>query len=168
MTAPELDDAWFDKADLLDSRKLIRRAPITSARVRELSAKAAGGEWWVMAYYLSTGTPDEKVFGYLVHDDEMPTGVIDEREAPAGQDSLSHDLDLIAALCSEPARDRIAKALDLLERVEAGDAGLVAKVAMLLDHPSVYMGGPSAQSKRKAGYLLHELAALANRKEAHV
>jgi hypothetical protein len=104
-------------------------APITSARVRELSAKATGGEWWVMAYYLSTGTPDEKVFGYLVHDDEMPTGVIDEREAPAGQDSLSHDLDLIAALCSEPARDRIAKALDLLERVEAGDAVLVGAIA---------------------------------------
>jgi hypothetical protein len=27
-------------------------------------------------------------------------------------------------------------------------------------HPSVFMGGPSAQSKRTAGYLLRELAAL--------
>jgi hypothetical protein len=70
------------------------------------------------------------------------------------------DAALIAALCSEPARNHIAKALDLLERMQAGEAELVAKVAMLLDHPSVFMGGPSVQSKRKAGYLLHELAAL--------
>ena len=81
---------------------------------------------------------------------------------------LRTQAEIVSALSPEPARAHIAKALDLLERVEAGDAVLVAKVAMLLDHPSVYMGGPSAQSKRKAGYLLHELAALANRKEAHV
>jgi hypothetical protein len=42
---------------------------------------------------------------------------------------LRTQAETVSALSPEPARDRIAKALDLLERVEAGDAGLVEDVA---------------------------------------
>ena len=84
-------------------------APITSARVRELSAKATGGRW-------HTSPLDQEVQIYT-----EDFSYIGETRDRTGDDAA-----LIAALCSEPARNRIAKALDLLERVEAGDAGLVA------------------------------------------
>jgi len=38
---------------------------------------------------------------------------------------LRTQAEIVSALSPEPARNRIAKALSLLERVEAGDAGLV-------------------------------------------
>ena len=83
-------------------------APITSARVRELSAKATGGEWAV------TGRATVKAIGGRSLT-QMLVRSGNETENAA----------LIAALCSVPARAHIAKALELLERVEAGDAGLV-------------------------------------------
>jgi len=82
-------------------------APITSARVRELSAKASKGGWYrAGAAFFSNHHAEDPRLGECFG-------------------RSSDDAALIAALCSEPARDRIAKALSLLERVEAGDAGLV-------------------------------------------
>ena len=131
-------------------------APITSARVRELSEQATPGNWRSKerSGYFEILAPADDCDWY------GEPGCHAVAYADTETEQQETNAALIAALCSEPARAHIAKALDLLELVEAGDAVLVAKVAMLLDHPSVYMGGPSAQSKRKAGYLLHELAAL--------
>lgn len=81
-------------------------APITSARVRELSAKATGNVWYQAGFSFYS---------------------LDSRDgAKLGECFKEHtgDAALIAALCSEPARTRIAKALDLLERVEGPVAEL--------------------------------------------
>ena len=89
-------------------------APITSARVGELSSKASKGVWYQSGAAFFTN-----------HHAENPRlGECFGRS--------SDDAALIAALCSEPARNRIAKALDLLEQVEAGDAVLVERVARAL------------------------------------
>ena len=85
--------------------------PITGARVRELSSKASKGVWYRSGAAFFTNH----------HAEDPGLGECFGRS--------SDDAALIAALCSEPSRDRIAKALDLLERVEAGDAGLVEDVA---------------------------------------
>jgi hypothetical protein len=72
-------------------------APITSARLIELSAEATGGEW------------------------DDPACVPEHMT----QAMFEANAALIAALCSEPARAHIIKALSLLERMQARDAGLV-------------------------------------------
>lgn len=68
-----------------------------AAEVMAVVGKATEGEWRVMACYTNSGTPDEKTSGYIVTDDEFPIGVIDENEAPASNDSLSHNLAAAAA-----------------------------------------------------------------------
>jgi hypothetical protein len=102
-------------------------APITSARVRELSAKATGGDWdggkdgWmVTAFDRQMTVCDIRGWGYLTGKGHAALGLSAE-QAKAVQE---HNAALIAALCSEPARNRIAKALDLLERVEGPVAEL--------------------------------------------
>ncbi len=98
---------------------------ITSARVRELGAKATGGFYEAhgssVRHYPSTSP--------LAHPRLVASCHWNE------------DAALIAALCSEPARNRIADALDLLERVERQDAGLVAKMEeAILSEPLTALG----------------------------
>lgn len=52
--------------------------------------------WNVAAFYTNTGTPEERTWGQIVNNYDYGVGVIDEKEAPATQDSLSYDLDAIA------------------------------------------------------------------------
>lgn len=86
-------------------------------QLEALLAKATPGEWDVAPYYTGTG-PDEVCRGMLVVDDDWPIGIISENDPPLG-DTLSDDLDLIAAL-RNAAPDLIAKA----RRVEALEAAL--------------------------------------------
>lgn len=109
---------------------------ITSARVRELSAKATGGEWsWEdgpPTLYAGRGS-----FGAIAnfpipvpaHGLNLLGRLEPDSNGPA-------NLDLIAALCSEPARARIAKALALLEAVEGQDAGLVRAMSVAIGNPA--------------------------------
>lgn len=86
--------------------------------LRAKVAKATPGEWCVLPYYIHGGTPDEVTRGYVVTDDEMPTGVIDEREAPAENDSISYDLDAIVAIINA-ARAGLLEDAALGRRVRA-------------------------------------------------
>lgn len=43
--------------------------------------------------------------------------------------------------------------------------GEIERIARILDHPSLYMGGASQQSKRKAGVIVKELAIEAQQAE---
>ena len=73
-------------------------------RLRALRAKATPGPWSVATYCLRPGSPDQIERGLLMYgddegDDVSPTGVIDEKDMPGiGEESVSHDLDLIAEL----------------------------------------------------------------------
>lgn len=67
-------------------------------RLRELLSRATPGPWNIQAYYTNAGTPDEIVRGMIVNDDDYCIGIIDEKDAPVGQDSLSYDLDLIVEM----------------------------------------------------------------------
>ncbi len=113
-------------------------APITSARVRALCGTVA--QW----------TAPSAIYPPYVN---LTGNVLTVREAPGSDYSDTTGVtrpvcgrtisvilpdsalsDLALALCSESARDHIATALDLLERVQAGDAGLVVAMtkAMLV------------------------------------
>ncbi len=106
-------------------------APITSARVRELGAKenawtALGGTY--PPYINVTGrrltVRGPATVGSIAEQFLVKPGRVVAFDLPDSQ-----SLDSVAlALCSEPARNRIADALDLLERVERQDAGLVRKL----------------------------------------
>jgi hypothetical protein len=81
-------------------------APITSARLLELSAKATGGEWNIGRFAstsIDAGNRGIATTGGYQSNREV---TLPENEANAA---------LIAAVCSEPARLHIAKALALRE-----------------------------------------------------
>ncbi len=63
--------------------------------IEALAAKATQEKVHVTSYWHGSG-PDERVFGMVVKEDDMPTGVIDEKDA--AEDSLSYDLDLYVLL----------------------------------------------------------------------
>ncbi len=104
---------------------------ITSARVRELGARenawtAPGGTY--PSYINVTGkrltVRGPATVGSIAEQFLVKPGQVVTIDLPD-----SANLDSVAlALCSEPARDRIADALDLLERVERQDAELVEAV----------------------------------------
>ena len=79
--------------------------------LERLLAAATEGPWHVAAYYSGKG-PNERCFGMIVSDDDLPTGVIDENDTPDGE-SLSHDLDLVCFL-----RNNAPHYLSLMDEVE--------------------------------------------------
>jgi hypothetical protein len=113
--------------------------PITSARVRELSAKATGGDWRIAKQRTEIEIDPDSALnhnsiwgGPFDHPIVAKASFRPKKHDDPWVDACSIEpanAALIAALCSEPARAHIAKALDLLERVEAGDAGLVEAMA---------------------------------------
>ena len=89
-------------------------ATITSARVRELSAKATGGEWRISRF---SSTSVDKADGR--RGIATTGGYQSNREVTLPENEANAAL--IAALCSEPARAHIAEGLELLEIMDGND-----------------------------------------------
>ena len=125
-------------------------AIITSAQLLELSANATGGNWMPAKYASSivgrpiVASPSGRSIGQLTqwHDESEANGQI------------------IAALCSEPARNRIAKALDLLERVEAGDEAEIPALRARAEKAEAEVQSAETEIARLRGIVLRQTIAL--------
>jgi hypothetical protein len=111
---------------------------MTADQLEKLAKAATGGRWWTGVY---VGAPYPAKLHH-VFQDEIGNAI---------EDIIPEDAALIAAMCSEPARNRIIAALRLVERIEAGDVELRDATGLSVRQCSVLakeLGDESSQLAR--------------------